>query len=123
MAASRVCPYCGLLNHPQRQTCHQCHQSLSDTPPRLSDTLLPVDERQRILDDEIAMRAHDGWRAVVRTETTAQLIRDRQSNGCAALVLLCLGILPGVLYLMATRGQESLYIDVDPYGRIQRIAR
>lgn len=121
MAAGIVCPHCGLVNHPQRRTCHQCHGDLTAAPIAVSTTPLSLDNRRTLLDQEIIAQAGRGWRLTTRTDTSAQLIKEKQINGCLAIILLCLGIIPGLIYMAATRAPDSLYVDIDEFGRIRRV--
>jgi len=121
MADGIVCPHCGLVNHPQRKTCHQCHGDLMAEPAKVSDVPLSVDERRALLDQEVVRHAGHGWRVTTRSDTSAQLVKEKKVNGCLAIILLCLGIIPGLIYLAANRAPDSLYLDVDEFGRIRRV--
>lgn len=121
MADGIICPHCGLVNHPQRKTCHECHGDLTAPPAPVSDTPLSLDERRNLLDQEIIKHTSHGWRLTTRTDTSAQMIKDKQRSGCLVVVLLCLGIIPGLIYLSATGAPDSLYLDIDQFGRIRHV--
>lgn len=120
MAAGIVCPHCGLVNHPQRKTCHQCHGDLAAPSTTISLTPLEMSTRRAILDQEISKQIGYGWRVANRTDTAAQLVKDKHASGCIAVLLFCLAIVPGLIYLAVARGQEGLYIEVDEFGQVRR---
>lgn len=120
MAAGIVCPHCGLVNHPQRRTCHQCHGDLAAPTAPVSTTPIALDDRKAMLEQEIGKQVVYGWRVANRTDTTVQLVKDKETNGCLLLFLFCLGIVPGLIYMATSRGQDGLYIEVDEYGRVKR---
>lgn len=84
---------------------------------------ITADERKEILEREVTREVKHGWQVVSQTDSTAQLVRRTAPNLIVAVLLLCLIILPGVLYLIFYRGQQSLYIQVDHFGHVQRTRR
>lgn len=123
MAAGKVCANCGLINHPERRTCKQCRADLDAPIVRASDTPLEIATRKDLLDQEIRKHVVQGWAVVNRTETTAQLTMEHQVNGCLVLMLLAFGIVPGLIYLVMHKSRENLYLEVDEYGSVQRMAQ
>jgi hypothetical protein len=120
MTTGIVCPHCGLVNHPQRRTCHQCRGELAAPAATISLTPLEMDARRAILDHEISTQVGYGWRVATRTNTAAQLVKDKHASGCVAILLFCLAIVPGLIYLALARGHEGLYIEVNEYGEVRR---
>lgn len=80
---------------------------------------MSVDARKVRLEQEINKYVRQGWRVISRTDTTAQLQRDKQASCLLALILAIFLIVPAVLYLLLYRGTENLYLQVDEQGRIQ----
>ena len=80
--------------------------------------VLPIEERRKILDQEVNKYITQGWHMVSRTDTAVQLSRDKRASCLLAMLLAIFFILPALLYLLLYRGTENLYIEVDDYGRI-----
>ena len=72
-----------------------------------------LEKREEILNKEIRKYAGKGWRVTFRTSTTAQLAKDKKPACLPTLLLLSLGVIPGLLYMIALKGSDSLYLDVD----------
>lgn len=81
---------------------------------------LSAQERKAILDVEVSKQAQLGWKLSTRTDTSAQLTKNKGPNITIALLLLLIMILPGILYLIFAKGEVSLYLEVDEFGNIQR---
>ena len=79
------------------------------------------EERNAILEKDISRQVSHGWRVLSRTDTTCQLVKDKKANGCLAVILLLLFIIPGIIYLVMSNGTKSLYIDVNAEGEINYI--
>ncbi len=82
---------------------------------------LTMEERKVILDKEIHKYVKKGWRVASRTDTSAQLERDKHASCLLTLILALFFILPAVLYLLLYRGTEGLYIEVDERGRVRAV--
>ena len=129
MSRRVVCPECGHNNSPHRMTCKVCRVNLREVFGGLreeaesQDSLLPSDERRRILDHEIAGLVIQGHRVLSQTDTTAQLVRPKQFSFAAALFFLVIGVGVGlllyVLYYLAKQ-DEAVYLNVTPGGRVRR---
>lgn len=120
--AMKPCPYCGFPNIEERSICKACKQDMRLEVAPVSTTPLPPAELSRLLEAEIVRQQAAGWRLQTRTETTAQLVREvSNTNGCLLIILLCLAIIPGILYAAFAKRTSSLYITIDSYGRIQRV--
>ena len=117
------CPKCGFWNIDERKTCKSCGASLiaAEEPDEVG--LLSLEERQVILRKEISHFVREGWRLQAQTETTAQMVKDKRANGCLLILLLCLLIVPGILYLLMFKGQDSLFIEVGGAGQVLRTQR
>ena len=71
-----------------------------------------------ILEKEVGKYARQGWRIVSRTDTSAQMTRDKTASCLLALILAIFFVLPAILYLLLYRGSENLYLEVDERGKI-----
>lgn len=83
---------------------------------------LLTEERKKILEAEISKYVKTGWRVTTRTDTSAQLTRDKQASCGLALILALFLIVPAILYLLLYRGTESLYLEVDEQGKVNTTA-
>ncbi len=80
---------------------------------------LAIQERTIILNRAIQNYQKNGYRLISQTETTAQLYKPKEFNGCLAIILvfLIIGIILWlILYL--TEKDETLFIEVDEYGQV-----
>ena len=60
-----------------------------------------------------------GWQVSGRTDTTCQLRKKKSVDGCLALFLFFLFIIPGIIYLVVASGKEiTIFIEVSETGRI-----
>ncbi len=82
--------------------------------------VLPLEERKARLDQEISGYAKMGWRIVSRTDTTAQLTKDKAASCVVAIILALFLIVPAILYLLLCKGTESLYLEVDEEGKVTK---
>ena len=132
--AAIVCPSCGLSNIPERQICKRCGTTLregSQTMQILSPSTsiltrssaateaMSIEQRKISLEQEISKYIGLGYTLLNRTEVTAQLVMQRKANGCILILLLLIGIIPGLLYLNSAQGTDSIYIEVDEYGSVK----
>lgn len=113
------CPHCGVVNIAERKTCKVCHEDLHGSPS-VSLTLLEESARAALLAGEIARQSRVGWLLTSQTATTAQFTRKGSANPLVTILLLLCMILPGVLYALLARPTETLFLQVDDYGRITR---
>lgn len=111
-----VCPHCGRPNAADRETCKGC--GLSMTPPPTEP--IGLEARRAVLNRALAASISRGWTLIAQTDTTATLTKKGDANGCMVLILLCLAILPGILYFLFARPVETIFIQVDEYGRVSR---
>ncbi len=81
-------------------------------------TAISIEEQKEILEKEISRYARQGWRIISRTETSAQMVRDKQASCLLAFILALFFLLPAILYLLLYKGSENLYIEVDERGKI-----
>lgn len=82
--------------------------------------VLSLEERKARLDQEISGYAKMGWRVVSRTDTTAQLTKDKTASCVVAIILALFLIVPAILYLLLYKGTESLYLEVDEEGKVTK---
>lgn len=81
-------------------------------------------QRQEILDRAVASHMREGWLVQNQSETRAQMIKPATKKSCLLIVvLLLLGILPGILYLLWPSRDKILIIEVDESGRVHRTYR
>ena len=107
----RQCQHCQYNNDPKLTVCTRCGKSMD---------VLPIERRTTILEEQIAEGITKGWALVTKDATTATMTKRGQANGCMVLILLCLAILPGVLYYYLARPTETIFIRVDEYGEVFR---
>jgi hypothetical protein len=77
-----------------------------------------IEERKLILDKEIFKLVNHGWRLSHRSDTKCLLVKDKKVNGCLLTILLLLFILPGIIYLLISKGKSTLKIDITEEGNI-----
>lgn len=117
-----ACPHCGFPNTSDRSICKSCRQDVRAQTASVSTTQLPPSELAQLLETEIVRQMASGWRLQSRTETTAQLVREvGNTNILILLFLLCLAVIPGILYAVFAKRTSSLYLSIDAYGRISRL--
>lgn len=78
--------------------------------------------RQAILDKEVEWYVRHGYRVTARTATTAQLVKPKRFSLILALLGLLLLIVGLVIYLLiyASMGDSTVYLSVDPEGKLHR---
>lgn len=84
---------------------------------------LSLQDRQAILDREVAGYVRSGFIVQMRTETTAQLVKPKKFSLFWALLWLILGIGAGfIIYILwyASRRDESVYLEVDERGKVHK---
>lgn len=74
------------------------------------------------LQSEIARYAGKGYRVISQTPDSAQLVKPKKFSIVAFVLLLLLGIFPGVLYFAwyMAKKDETIYLYVESDGRVQR---
>lgn len=79
--------------------------------------------RQRVLAQEIAKYARSGYEVLSRGAFSAQLVRKKKFSMTWGVLLLILGVVPGVVYMFwyFARKQQYGYLSVDPIGRVESI--
>lgn len=120
--AKVACPQCGFANIQERNICKQCGADMNVTEPASSETI-SLEERKELLEKVVSQQQRAGWRVTDRTETSAQLVKDKGANALVTIILLILFILPGILYALLYKGTETIFIEVDEYGRVKRTQR
>jgi len=74
-----------------------------------------LEERQRILDEEVIRLIGKGWIVQNRTETTCFLKKENVALGCLSIIVSLLVIFPFFETHLKTRA-----IEVSPEGKIKR---
>jgi hypothetical protein len=116
--SANTCPQCGSEVRPGAKFCNHCGAPLA-AGGVAARSGLSIQERKRILDQEVSKHVSNGWRVISQTDTTAQLTRQTPASCGLALLLAIFLIVPAILYLMLYHGTESLYIEVDEAGNIK----
>ncbi len=62
------------------------------------------------LQDVVRKYTRKGWKIVSQAETSVQLSKKRRPNTIVAIVLLILGILPGLIYIFWPRREKIVYL-------------
>jgi hypothetical protein len=76
-----------------------------------------IDERKAILDAEVIKWQRKGWQVLNRTDFNCQLRKKKDIDGCLALFLFLLAIIPGIIYLVVASGKENtLFVEVSENG-------
>lgn len=78
-----------------------------------------LEERKAILNYVISEQQKKGWQIVSQADTTCQLSRERKPDGCTTAILIVLFVIPGLLYLIFTKGTETVVIEIDEEGEIK----
>lgn len=97
---------------------------MAQLQPAVRERELSLEERRRILDEEVVRRQRHGWVVVYRTETTVQMQKSVQAIPTWAIILLTvitLGII--WLFLFAFKKTATLFIEVDEQGRLHSHVR
>jgi len=83
---------------------------------------MTTEMRRNVLEQEIQSYVRKGYRVLSQTDTSAQLVKPKKFNLLIAVICLLLAVFPFIIYLlmyMASK-DKTVYISVDPQGRIQR---
>jgi hypothetical protein len=85
---------------------------------------LSAQERSAILESQIAPYVANGFLVTSRTEGAAQLVKGKQfgGSGCLNVALFIISgglitLIQFIIYLGAK--DQSVYIEVDPYGNVK----
>ena len=78
-----------------------------------------LEERRAILESEIVKQQKKGWQISSRSETTCQLTKEKKPETIVVVILILLFVIPGLLYLIFTKGIMTVYIEVDEQGDIK----
>lgn len=86
-----------------------------------STRVLTVAERSAILDRAVIEYQKSGYQLVARTDTTAQLTKKREFSCCLAVILvfLVIGIILYLLWYLTTKKEDSVFLEVDEYGKLR----
>ncbi len=72
------------------------------------------------LNDEIRRRVNDGWVLNSQTDKTAAMSKRGGGKSCLLiLILLMLGILPGIIYIIWPRRDQSVFLELTEAGTVQ----
>ena len=52
-------------------------------------------------------------------DTTCQITKENKPETCLVVLLILLFVIPGILYLIFTKGTVSVYIEIDEEGEIK----
>jgi hypothetical protein len=77
--------------------------------------MITLDEKKKILEEEILRLARRGWRVENRTDTTCMLIKEDTAMGCLSIVASLLALFPFFKNYSKTR-----LIEVNAEGIIKR---
>lgn len=123
-SVTTLCPHCGFTVTAGRTICKSCGKSILEPtvtkPASLSTEPLSTEQRRAILQDELVKQATLGWRVVAQSDFTAQIEQETPINVLIALILLVLGLLPGILYILFGKGKRGMFLSIDEYGQITR---
>jgi excisionase family DNA binding protein len=78
-----------------------------------------LEERKAILEAEIIKQQKKGWLIANRTDTTCQLTKEKKPETCLIVILFLLFVIPGLLYLIITKGNVTVYIEITDEGEIK----
>ena len=78
-----------------------------------------LEERKTILEYEITKQQKKGWQIASRTDTTCQLIKEKKPETCLIVILFLLFVIPGLLYLILTKGNVTVYIEITEEGEVK----
>ena len=90
------------------------------TQPVQNTSLQSTEQRRETLQQRINQYIRQGYRVVSQTDTTAQLIKQKQFSCLWAtlwFLLFGIGILIYLFYY-ASKRDEQIYLEVDIYGRV-----
>ncbi|HEY5469380.1 MAG TPA: helix-turn-helix domain-containing protein [Bacteroidales bacterium] len=78
-----------------------------------------LEERKAILEAVIVKHQKNGWTITNRTDINCQLTKPKKPETCLVILLLLLFIIPGLLYLIFIKGNMTVFIEVDEYGKVK----
>jgi len=70
------------------------------------------------LQDSVRKYTRKGWKIVAQTDTSVQLAKRKRPNTVVAIVLLVLGIIPGLIYIFWPRKDKVVYLTYT-LGKVQ----
>ena len=87
-----------------------------------SPETMSEEDRQQVLQHELAEAVRDGWQVTTQTTTSATLTRKKKFSWIWFIIWLLLAVVGGLFYLIyyATKKGESMMIQVGPTGKITR---
>ena len=91
--------------------------------PAASPVSMPPPEpaAPNALNQEIRRLIGDGYQITSQTPETASLVRKASGKSCGLIaVLLCAGILPGIIYIMWPRKDETVFLELEPDNTVRR---
>lgn len=78
-----------------------------------------TEERKVILENEVTKQLKKVWRITSKTETGCQFQKEKGIDGCLAVFLFFLTILPGIIYLIVAHWKTiSIFTEVSESGEI-----
>jgi uncharacterized membrane protein len=85
-----------------------------------SPDTMSEEDRQQVLQREIAKAVKDGWQVTTQTTTSATLTRKKKFSWIWFIIWLLLALVGGLVYLVyyATKKDESMMIQVGPTGKV-----
>lgn len=85
-----------------------------------SARVLTIAERSAILDRAVIEYQKSGYQLVARTDTTAQLTKNREFSCCLAVILvfLVIGIILYLLWYLTAKKEDTVFLEVDQYGKL-----
>jgi hypothetical protein len=81
---------------------------------------MTTEMRRNVLEQEIQSYVRKGYRVLSQTDTSAQLVKPKRFNLLIAVICLLLAVFPFIIYLLMYMASKTVYISVDPQGRVQR---
>lgn len=76
------------------------------------------EERKEILEAVIVEQQKNGWTVTNQTDTNCQLTKPKKPRTCLIVLLIFLFVIPGLLYLIFTKGNMTLFVEVDEEGKV-----
>lgn len=77
---------------------------------------ITLEQRKLVLSTEISKYLQMGFHVLNQTDTTAQMQKDKDFSCFLFLILLLLGILPGIFYAILQKNKHA-HITIDEYGK------
>jgi uncharacterized BrkB/YihY/UPF0761 family membrane protein len=82
---------------------------------------LTIAQRSYVLEEEIHRFVARGYRVVSKTDVTAHLVKARRFSilwAFLSFLVLAVGLLVYLVYYI-TKGEDTLFLEVDPYGEVK----